>query len=104
MHCSTDEQVPISIKIEVSCEAACFKIDEVKGYVQKRGELEPVISGLPIQYQSQLTSTVVSDLLTSGRCSLTPFAESSALHLPFIQSLLTYFQKDSAGLEYCPIT
>lgn len=101
---SKDEQLPLSVNIEVTCEDTIFKVDEVKGDVQKRGELEPVISGLPMQYQSQLTATVVSDLLSSGGCSLTPFAESSALHMPFIQALLTYFQQDSAGLEHCPIT
>lgn len=104
LYCSTDEQAPISVKIEAGYESACFKIDEVNGYVRKKGRLEPVFCGLPMLYQSQLTSNIVSDLLSSGRCILTPFAESSALHMPFIQALLTYFQQDSAGLEHCPIT
>lgn len=104
LRCTANEQAPISVDIEYSSADGCFDIDEVKGSVHKIGDPEPFISSLPMLYQSQLTAGVVSDLLGSGRCSLTPFAESSALHLPLIHSLLLYFRQESAQLEHCPIT
>lgn len=104
LRCTADEHAPISVKIEYSSADGCFDIDEVKGSVHKTGDSEPHISSLPMQYQSQLTAGVVSDLLVTGRCSLTPFAESSALHLPLIYSLLAHFHQSSAQLEHCPIT
>ena len=43
--------------------------------------------------QSQLTSGVVTELVESGQCGLTPFAESAELHLPLIRSLLAFHNR-----------
>jgi predicted dehydrogenase len=104
LRCTADEQAPISVSIQYSCAEGRFDIDEVKGTVHKTGDAEPLLRNMPMLYQSQLTAGVVNDLLGSGHCSLTPFAESSALHLPLIHSLLAYFRQESAQLQHCPIT
>ncbi|CAI3796239.1 Gfo/Idh/MocA family oxidoreductase [Rheinheimera sp. MM224] len=104
LRCTADEQAAISVSIEYSSVDGRFDIDEVKGTVHKTGDAEPLLRNMPMLYQSQLTAAVVSDLLDSGHCSLTPFVESSALHLPLIHSLLAYFRQESAELEHCPIT
>lgn len=104
LRCTADEQAPISVSIEYSSADGRFDIDEVKGTVHKAGNAEPLLRHMPMLYQSKLTAAIVSDLLGSGRCCLTPFAESSALHLPLIHSLLAYFRQESAQLQHCPIT
>jgi predicted dehydrogenase len=104
LRCTVDEQEPISVSIEYRSADGRFDIDEAKGTVHKTGDAEPLFRNMPMLYQSQLTATVVIDLLGSGRCCLTPFAESSALHLPLIHSLLAYFRQESAQLQHCPIT
>jgi predicted dehydrogenase len=104
LRCTADELAPISVSIQLSCAEGRFDIDEVKGCVHKTGDAEPLLCNMPMLYQSQLTAAVVSELLSSGHCSLTPYAESSALHLPLIHSLLAYFRQESAQLQHCPIT
>ncbi|MDF3125830.1 Gfo/Idh/MocA family oxidoreductase [Rheinheimera sp. 1928-s] len=104
LHCTADERAPTSVLIECSSAKVCFDIDEVKGSVHRRGERELILRDMPMLYQSQLTAGVVDDLLRSGSCSLTPFAESAALHLPLIHSLLAYFRQESVELNHCPIT
>jgi predicted dehydrogenase len=104
LRCTADEQAPISVSIQYSSVDGRFDIDEAKGTVHKTGDIEPLLRNMPMLYQSQLTAAVVSDLLGSGHCYLTPFAESSALHLPLIHSLLAYFRQESAELQHCPIT
>lgn len=55
--------------------------------------------------QSELTHAVVEDLLARGDCGLAPFAESAALHAPFLETLRAHWRavKD-ARAECCPVT
>lgn len=56
-------------------------------------------------YQSQLTNVVVDQLFGTGHCQLTPFNTSSELHIPFIKTLLSHYNKyQNKNTEKCPIT
>ncbi|MEE2023029.1 MULTISPECIES: Gfo/Idh/MocA family oxidoreductase [Alkalimonas] len=55
--------------------------------------------------QSQLTGSVVADLITSDQCQLTPLTESCAIHIPFINVVLDHISKQlGIQLDACLIT
>lgn len=59
------------------------------------------------KYQSELTNLVAEDILNTGECDLTPYAESAEIHLPFIRAMLKFFNKNKNAEErtdLCPIT
>lgn len=58
--------------------------------------------GFHVEYQSNLTSKVLSELIESGTCSLTPFSESKKIHMSLIKALTEFFNKN--GISGCPIT
>jgi hypothetical protein len=43
-------------------------------------------------FQSSLTTTLVEQLLQTGTCELTPYQESAALHLIFLNNLISFLQ------------
>ncbi|OFY84029.1 MAG: hypothetical protein A3F72_18595 [Bacteroidetes bacterium RIFCSPLOWO2_12_FULL_35_15] len=57
-------------------------------------------------FQSQLTNILVDDLLETGNCTLTTFNESSALHLLFLNNLISFLRKvnNSNSIDECLIT
>ncbi|MDK9696765.1 MAG: hypothetical protein OEL76_10255 [Siculibacillus sp.] len=57
---------------------------------------EPVAFGRP-PYQSELTGTVVADLLDHGRCGLPSLATSALAHGIFIDALTPHFE--AAGID-----
>jgi hypothetical protein len=58
-----------------------------------------------IPYQSQLTGIVASEILKSGRCSLTRYEESARLHLPLLDVFIGHLrQVIGADYDFCPIT
>jgi predicted dehydrogenase len=55
--------------------------------------------------QSNLTNLVVEDLIHKWQCSLTPFQDSSKLHLPFLNTLLKHYEASlNEKVDTCPIT
>lgn len=55
--------------------------------------------------QSQLTHHVVRQLLDTGSCELTAYAQSSELHVPLLEALLDKYQTIVSGeVKLCPIT
>lgn len=54
-----------------------------------------------VPYQSGLTNGVVSDLLATGSCRLTPYRQSAAMHVPMIEAFL---RKLGSGTDVCSIT
>ena len=57
-------------------------------------------------YQSALTHRVVQDLCATGRCELTPLAESISLHRPLLRALHELFAQldPDHQLDYVPVT
>lgn len=56
--------------------------------------------------QSRLTNLVVEELISSGTCTLTPYVESSKLHLQLLEPFLANYNSASNTPEnlQCPIT
>lgn len=52
-----------------------------------------------IPYQSEMTSTVVTDLIKTGQCPLTPFSESAHIHLQLLEPLKKFLEKNGIGSE-----
>lgn len=53
----------------------------------------------PLPYQSALTGPLVERLLRTGRCGLTPYRESAALHLNTLEPIKLFLQK-KLGKKY----
>lgn len=54
-----------------------------------------VLKNTPLLYQSQMTNSVVSSLVKSGSCLLTPFDISAKMHLTLLDSLVQFLNKQS---------
>jgi predicted dehydrogenase len=79
-------------------------IDETAGVFWRLEGTSNSLESFSVPYQSQLTGPLAESILRNGSCPLTPYAESSAMHLRLLSTLarhagLTYFQQGC-----CPIT
>ncbi len=93
--------------VTIKANGADYKFDEASGRMwtgstggQSREQ------AIDVPYQSRLTQLVVQDLLDTGRCGLTPFAESARLHVVLVSALLGHFRQRAGyeEAERCPIT
>ena len=58
-----------------------------------------------VPYQSQLSGKVTENILSNKNIKLTPYEESMKLHMPFISSLLDFYNFVSGNdAKNCPIT
>ena len=90
-------------------------LSEGKRYIIKESEGKALVSGAPdwqwqeiealLPYQSQLTTTLVENLLTAGKCDLPTYEESSKYHLQSLEPLLKFLNKFSRKkFSYYPFT
>lgn len=63
--------------------------------------IDEAACGVP---QSRLTHVPVQELLATGACGLTPYAESAELHRRLLPAFLAHFRRRSPRIEACPIT
>ena len=102
---NTDGQA--ELLIEIKTDHFYVKINEIARscvVMDKNGNTVKTLAyeALP---QSRLTHTVAEELLTTGRCQLTPFTQSAELHRPFLEGLLKFFNEHGdAVYTACPIT
>lgn len=99
IRCDNNGQSPKIIEI----------FDEEKRYVIFENENRALVSKAPdwkietvkldLPYQSQLTTTVIENLLSSGGIALPTYEESARLHLQTFEPIRKYFK-----LEYYPFT
>lgn len=92
------------VRVMIDSPAISAVVDEGRGRMLISGqqnkwswEDEP----FPVLYQSQLSGPVIEDLIDTGDCGLTPFAESAALHQSLLAVLL---QHPTAEGDRTPIT
>jgi hypothetical protein len=83
-------------------------IHEVEGTarLQRKGQ-EGVWEELKFEVclQSDLTTQVASDILSTGTCGLTPLADSVRLHVPLLKALTAHINRFSqTQFSDCPIT
>lgn len=77
-----------------SSEVRCIIDENVGKSIVKYGEqLEWKEFNSNIPYTSQLTTSLVEDLLNNGTCELTPYNESLNIHLLTYEPLMEYLEK-----------
>lgn len=82
-----------------------FIIDEVNGFMDTFNDNRWDIQKIQVPYQSQLTGKVIENILSSKDPNLTTYDESMKLHLPFISSLLDFYNMITGdNSKNCPIT
>ncbi len=100
LNCSQDE-VPMDINL--TCIDGEYNIEEAKGNILFNGEQSSI--DVLTKYQSELTRLVAEEALAFGQSKLTDFDEACDQHIPFINSLLSFYNR-SQKLEtsILPIT
>lgn len=94
--CFPNGNAPTVVEITSSTLRYISKESEKKAYVSqisKKWIWEEVDAD--ILYQSQMTNTIVKQLLSKGTCQLVSFDESLKIHLTFLESLLKFLNKQS---------
>ncbi len=81
----------------VNAKASIVKLEE---------NWKPSEEEFKMPFQSQLTSVFIDELIDTQNCSLTPFADSSALHLVFLNNLIEFLRKtkNDNSINECQIT
>ena len=106
LHCA-EAYAPTTISLTSDVLSMC--IDEANGYIRmarkendwKWEERHEKI----VYFQSELTHTLVEDLLETGRCDLPEYETAMKLHIPFIEALLTHMKNiNGSSTLICPIT
>lgn len=58
-----------------------------------------------LKYQSELTDKIISQLLKTGECQLTPYEKAGHIHRPFLEVILNHYNKSTdQNSKICPIT
>lgn len=104
---SDKEYVPTIITI--TTDALTAYIDESNGYTRIARKINDwkweESTQKIVHFQSELTNTVVEQILKSGNCGLATYDEAMKLHIPFIKSLLAHMKNvEGKALMLCPIT
>ena len=100
-----DQTLNMTVRFET--EAYVAEINEVEGHgtILDKSNGQSEAMDYKIVYQSGLTHKVASALLQHGQCDLTSFAESKALHTPFLTQLGNFFSRHGDVRDgRCPIT
>jgi len=104
--CYTDGDAPIQINIFDGETHYIIRQNEDKAWMSdlknnwKYTEVEA-----PIIYQSQLTKDLAENLFNEGNCLLPTYKESVKLHIPLLDSLKNFINKNSKNkFNYYPFT
>jgi hypothetical protein len=94
--------------LKITSKTVTIKINESLGKAEfyKNGESEPYkIDTFHMNFQSELTGQLVSQIVSDGICSLTPIYESFLLHKPFLNFLVNQYNNSKGSkIEEIPIT
>ena len=95
-NCFSDGDAPIVIEAFNNKFRFISRESEGKIYVSKSEndwKWEEINFSIP--YQSELTTTMVNDILDDLECKLPSFEESVEIHIPFLESLKDYMNEKS---------
>ncbi|MEA4821587.1 MAG: Gfo/Idh/MocA family oxidoreductase [Erysipelotrichales bacterium] len=82
-----------------------YVIDETKGYMTSFKDNRWETKKITVPYQSQLTGRLIEAILLNKNSKITEYEESMNLHLPFISSLLDFYNSlNGENILNCPIT
>ncbi|GAB4284913.1 MAG: hypothetical protein Kow0068_10140 [Marinilabiliales bacterium] len=95
--------------LTISSDKLIAVIDETNGYArivsEENGWKWETIQNKIIYYQSELTHTLIEDILINKVCNLPIYKEAMSLHITFIQALMAFMEKvDGKQHKNCPIT
>ncbi|MCC2636666.1 MAG: oxidoreductase-like [Moraxellaceae bacterium] len=101
------DEAPARVRVHLESANYAIDVDEAAGECRitykADGRVETI--PFPVSYQSQLTHLVAQSVLAGEMPALATYAESSALHRPFLAGMLDFFRgHDDAALLVCPIT
>jgi hypothetical protein len=91
----------IPVHTDISVPGCRYVISESAGYVVKYSEsnkFKPELEEVKFPFQSELTGIYADSLFDSGRCSLTPLAESRKYHNILFDALGQHIMKESGRL------
>lgn len=99
---SVNPELP-GTKFHIKEQFNCWEIDESSGIARRSDGL--TILGT-LNFQSELTSNVVQNILLKGICGLPTLNQSSELHKPFLINMLEHWKKQEEKNEdsFLPIT
>lgn len=91
--------------ISIMTQKKKYIIDESKAYLSSFSDNRWETSNISVPYQSQLTGIIIENVLLNEDIKLTTYEESMKLHLPFISSLLEFYNSITGNVsKNCPIT
>jgi predicted dehydrogenase len=95
---TSDAQTSAPITITLHGRAGHATIVEKSGRAQLAlgSSVAPADTEFRTVLQSELTDLVAQEVLATGSCALTPYAESAAMHRPFLDALLAW-SRDTLG-------
>ena len=86
---------------ELKQESNCITIDEMSNTYLLGGQQYD----LGLKYQSDLTGSIIDELLLKGSCGLPTYESSSMLHKLFLSAILSFVNKvQQTNEDNCPIT
>ncbi|MDD4438908.1 MAG: Gfo/Idh/MocA family oxidoreductase [Tissierellia bacterium] len=101
----SQENSSITPLISIVSQNKKFVIDETNGNMTFFKDNNWKTSIINVPYQSQLTGKLIEDILLNKNSGITKYEESMNLHLPFITSLLDYYNSiTEENSKNCPIT
>lgn len=93
--------------LSITTKEKTIVVDEIKAFYTLFTAEELKTKKVNLYYQSQLTGILIEEVLLKKEVRLTPFDESMKLHLPFIKSLLAFYNQEilkNVNNKICPIT
>lgn len=82
-----------------------YIIDEANGTISSFVNNKWNTDEISVPFQSQLTGTLVENILLDKKVELTTYEESMTIHIPFISSLLDFYNLITGkSAKNCPIT
>lgn len=101
----SQENSSITPLISIVSQNKKFVIDETNGTMTFFKDNNWETSKINVPYQSQLTGKLIEDILLNKNSGITKYEESMNLHLPYIKSLLDYYNSlTGENSKNCPIT
>jgi hypothetical protein len=93
------------IIVLVAKDKYCIIDEHAKYYILGAAGIEAEMKPFRMPYQSELTARVVEEILETGSCILSSYAESAAVHIPLIEALMQHVKTAvDPELDYVPIT
>ena len=92
------------ITLTLHYESQTVFVSEATGTLWRvgQGPIETIKFRLP--YQSEMTGTIADQLLLTGTCDLTPYAQSAAAHMPLLREFAALAGEVTGSNAKCAIT